>query len=63
VTSNLVDGQLIPKMLREAGIESAADERIIDLLRIATPTRASSELADEYGTVRDRLFHSARELS
>jgi len=63
VTSNLVDGQLIPKMLREADIDSATDERIVDLLRLATPTKAVSELAEEYATVRDRLFQSARETS
>jgi hypothetical protein len=56
VTSNLVDGQLIPRMLMEAGIDSASDRRFVDLLEMATPTRAVVELSREYESVRDRLF-------
>ncbi len=56
VTSNLVDGQLIPRLLSEADISSDADRRFVDLLNIATPTRAVTELGSEYEAVKDRLF-------
>ncbi len=61
ITSNLVDGQLIPEILREAGIKSARSRRILDLLEIATPTAAIRNLASEYRAVRDRLFARATE--
>lgn len=56
VTSNLVDGQLIPRLLSEADIPSDSDRRVVDLLNIATPTRAVTELRSEYEAVKDRLF-------
>ncbi len=56
VTSNLVDGQLIPKMLADAGILSSSDSRLVDLLRIATPTSATRLLAEEYREVMENLF-------
>jgi hypothetical protein len=56
VTSNLVDGQLIPRLLSEAGISSDSDRRVVDLLEIATPTRAVTELRNEYDAVKARLF-------
>jgi AAA domain len=62
VTSNLVDGQLIPKMLAEAGIESASDTRVVDLLEFATPTAAIRELSADYRRVRNALFASARKM-
>lgn len=62
VTSNLVDGQLIPKMLSEAKITSAKSARVVDLLELAVPTTATRELAAEYKKVRDNLFLSARSV-
>ena len=59
ITSNLVDGQLIPRMLAEAGITSPSDPRFVDLLDVATPTRAVVELSEEYEMVRDRLFNGS----
>lgn len=56
VTSNLVDGQLIPHMMEDAGIRSASDDRVIDLLALATPTAAIRTLAAEYRRARDRVF-------
>jgi hypothetical protein len=56
VTSNLVDGQLIPELVREAGIRSSSSGRVIDLLEVATPTGAIRALASQYGEVRDRIF-------
>ena len=60
VTSNLVDGDMIPELLRKASIQSDRDPRIIDLLEIATPTAATRHLHDEYVTVRRRLFERAQ---
>lgn len=62
VTSNLVDGQLIPKMLDEADITSTEDARLVDLLRIATPTTAIREMFTDYKRVRDQLFSGSRKL-
>jgi hypothetical protein len=56
VTSNLVDGQLIPELLHEAGIHSPENSRVVDLLELATPTSAIRTLAGEYRDVRDRIF-------
>jgi hypothetical protein len=60
VTSNLVDGDLVPALLKGAEIRSSRDSRIIDLLRIATPTAAIRRLHDEYIKVRQNLFRRAR---
>jgi hypothetical protein len=59
VTSNLVDGDLIPELLKGSGIHSSRNSRIIDLLRIATPTAATRQLHDEYVEVRNKLFERA----
>lgn len=63
VTSNLVDGDLIPELLRQASIRSDQDSRIIDLLNIAAPTAATRYLHDEYQAVRQRLFERARAVN
>ncbi|HWL38313.1 MAG TPA: AAA family ATPase [Frankiaceae bacterium] len=55
-TSNLVDGQLVPEMLRAARITSPKSPRVVDLLTIATPTAALRELRDEYRDLFDRMF-------
>jgi hypothetical protein len=56
VTSNLVEGQLIPSLLSEAEIDSDSDRRVVDLLRVATPTRAVTEFRSDYEAVKQRLF-------
>jgi DNA repair exonuclease SbcCD ATPase subunit len=56
VTSNLVDGDLIPELLRRSAIKSSRDRRVVDLLRIAAPTAATKALHAEYAEVRRRLF-------
>jgi hypothetical protein len=61
ITSNLVDGQLIPQLLAEAGIRTPEDARFVDLLEIATPTAAIRHLASEYRRVRDNLFAAEAE--
>jgi hypothetical protein len=62
VTSNLVAGNLIPELLHRARITSRSDPRIVDLLKLAAPTRATSTLAGEYERVQRRLFKAAREI-
>ncbi|GAA3950204.1 hypothetical protein GCM10023085_35990 [Actinomadura viridis] len=56
LTSNLVDGQLIPTLMRLAGINRRDTTRIINLFRIASPTAATRKLHSEYETAIQRLF-------
>jgi hypothetical protein len=60
VASNLTEGDLIPQLLRKSGIKSARDQRVVDLLSVAAPTVATTELHDEYVRVRTDLFQRAR---
>ncbi len=62
VTSNLIDGNLIPELLKRSGISSSRDRRVVDLLRIAAPTAATKKLQSEYASVRRRLFARAQEI-
>ena len=41
VTSNLIEGDLIPELMRKGGIRKASSNRIVDLLKIAAPTAAT----------------------
>jgi hypothetical protein len=61
VTSNLIEGDLIPALIRDAGIRSHADPRIVDLLDLAAPTAATRVLGGEYRRVRKALFERAKE--
>lgn len=54
VTSNILEGELIPLLLEGAGSDAAS--RVIDLLKVATPTAAVRELRDEYDAVMVRLL-------
>lgn len=60
LTSNLVEGDLVPNILRQTGIRAPDDPRIIDLLEIATPTIAVRQNAEAYQDVRDGLFGQSR---
>ena len=60
ITSNLIEGDLVPELLRLARIRSASDRRVIDLLKVAAPTAATSRLKTEYRRVRSSLFRRAR---
>lgn len=62
ITSNLVEGGLVPDLVRLAGIESATSGRVVDLFELAVPTAATRELDAEYREVRDSLFNSAAEV-
>jgi hypothetical protein len=60
ITSNLVEGNLIPQLARQAEIHSTRSPRVVDLLKIATPTAATRELKSDYERVRRDLFKQAR---
>ena len=62
ITSNLVDGKLIPSLLREAADEGDRTERVVDLLAVAAPTAALHNLRSEYDAVRDELLKQANAL-
>ena len=55
VTSNLVDGALIPELLDRARTTSGEPE-IVDLLRVAEPTAAVREMRQDYEKVRNRIL-------
>lgn len=59
VTSNLVDGELVPRLLRLAGIGAPGDPRVVDLLEIASPTAATRAFAADYQRAKERLFDRA----
>jgi hypothetical protein len=62
VTSNLVEGSLIPALLSKAiAPDAPRGRRIVDLFDIATPTAAVRELRAEYQALRDRLTASPKQ--
>ena len=60
ITSNLVDGDLIPAMLIEATSEGDPTEQVVDLLALATPTAAIRDLRSLYIDARDQILNRAR---
>lgn len=60
VTSNLVEGNLIPGLLRRSRIASRRSGRVLDLLEVAEPTAATTTLAEEYAAAMDELFERAK---
>jgi len=63
VTSNLIEGSLIPELMRRGGIRKSSSKRIVDLLEVASPTAATAELHDDYVEVREDLFRRANKPS
>lgn len=61
VTSNLIDGDLVPDLLARSGISSASSSRVVDLLQLAAPTAATTRMRDAYIEVRRRIFERATE--
>ena len=59
VASNLVDGKLIPSLLKEAADKGDRNRRVVDLLTGAAPTAALRSLRCEYDAARDRLLQEA----
>jgi hypothetical protein len=56
ITSNLVEGQLIPQLLGKCVPPEEKRDRIVDLFEIATPTAAVRKYKDEYIETRYRLL-------
>lgn len=56
LTSNLVDGQLIPTIAEIAGITGPADPRVVNLFELAAPTAALTQLRAEYDLALERAF-------
>jgi hypothetical protein len=63
VTSNLVDGNLIPTLLDESGIHGREDARIVDLIALAEPTAAVRELRRDYDDAVDKIFAGRQPVS
>lgn len=60
ITSNLIEGNLIPELISRGGIESEKSQRVVDLLKVAAPTAATQKLKKQYEKVRSDLFERAR---
>ena len=59
VASNIVAGQLIPELLKEAADEGDRANRLVDLLAVAAPTAAVLQHRYEYDEARDQLLNQA----
>ena len=59
ITSNLVEGGLLPELLRQSVPSGDRVSPIVDLFAIAEPTAAIRERMHEYRWVQRRLFASA----
>ena len=60
VTSNLVEGSLIPTLAGAAALDDRDTPRVIDLFDIAKPTRAILSAERDYADARRRMFDGAR---
>ena len=56
ITSNLVEGGLIPKLLKQPIQPDDGIARVVDLFKIAEPTAAIRELGDEYDVIMQKLM-------
>lgn len=56
ITSNLIEGSLIPSLVQAATTGGEGADRIVDLFDIARPTAAIIEAREEYEEVRRRLL-------
>lgn len=59
ITSNLIEGNLIPELIRKGGIKGENSSRVVDLLKVAAPTAATTKLRKSYERVRKNLFKRA----
>ncbi len=62
ITSNLVEGRLIPSLIQKLTTASERGDRIVDLFAIAAPTAAIKQLRDEYEAVRQTLLGTVDEI-
>lgn len=58
ITSNLIEGELIPELLRRSSTPGRRLSRLVDLFTIAEPTAAVRELRSEYKQFMDKLLAS-----
>jgi hypothetical protein len=56
ITSNLVEGRLIPSLIQTATPAGEQSQRIVDLFAIAAPTAAVRQLRGEYDAIRQTLL-------
>ena len=56
ITSNLVDGDLIPELLMQASSGGDPTEQVVDLLSVATPTAAIRNMRSLYIDARDQIL-------
>lgn len=55
-TSNLVEGELIPELLKRSAAPGDRISRVLDLFSIAEPTAAIRELGPEYARIMKELL-------
>ena len=55
-TSNLIEGSLIPTLIAATADDGNKEKRLVDLFKVAQPTKALENARDEYGEVRRRLL-------
>ncbi len=63
VTSNLLQGDLIPELMRLSADKDDRANRIVDLFEISVPTAAVKELAEEYRELRRQVFRKMEILA
>jgi hypothetical protein len=56
ITSNLIEGQLIPSLVEKATTREDRASRVVDLFSIAAPTAAVRQLRGEYDKIRADLL-------
>jgi hypothetical protein len=63
ITSNLIEGRLIPTLIAKATQPGDRMSRIVDLFAIATPTVAVRRLRNEYDAVRAAVLGTPPEMT
>ena len=56
ITSNLLEGHLLPELLKKSARSGNRLSRVVDLFEIAEPTAAIRELRKEYAKIKRRLM-------
>ena len=56
ITTNLIEGELIPELLKRSAALGDRISRVVDLFEIAEPTAAIRELRTEYRDIMNRLI-------
>lgn len=63
ITSNLIEGDLLPSLLSQSTRSKDVEDRLIDLFSIAEPTAAVRELSAEYLQLMNNLKQKANRIS